>query len=309
MSKSSQGTRPKPKQPGSPRPLAARPSDRLTSTQRAAKEQTLALEARQRRTRTVGIGSIVLVVLVLASLIVVKLAGAGNSPTGASASSPAAGSPISTAITTRLTSIPLSTLNAAPRGGLITSPQAITDRVLRAVGKPELLYVGAEFCPICASERWAMYVALSKFGTFSPQPGRIHSAVRDGDIPTLTFYKTTYTSPYLTFTPVETTTNQPDGNYYVPLQKLSPAQLRLFESHTNGFPWLDFGGKRELTSVQYNPNDLEGQSFDDIASAIGNNSTPIGADIDASARVLVQTICSTMTGDQPAHVCSAVGHV
>ena len=309
MSKSTQATHAKTKQPESVRPVAmGRPVDR-TFAGRTAKGQALVLEARRRRNCQVGIGSIVIVVITLAAFVVVKLAGAGPSSTVGSVTSPAAGSSLSKAITTKLTSIPLRTLIQAPRASVIASPQAITDPMLRADGKPELLYVGAEFCPICASERWAMYVALSKFGTFSPQPGRIHSAVRDGDIPTVTFYKTTYTSPYLSFIPVETTTNQPDGSSYVSLQKLSPAQLRLFEAHTNGYPWLDFGGKMELTSVQYDPDDLEGHSFDDIVSSIGKNSTPIGADVDASARALVQTICSTMTGEQPAHVCSAVGRV
>ena len=161
----------------------------------------------------------------------------------------------------------------------------ISDATLTADGKPDLLYIGAEFCPVCATERWAMYVALSKFGTFSRQPGEIHSAVRDGDIPTLTFYNSTYSSPYLTFTPVETTTNQPEGNYYVSLQTPTAAQQKLWASHTDeSFPWVDFGGKMELSNAQYDPTVLEGVSFADIAKDIGNNSTVIGADIDASGQ-------------------------
>jgi hypothetical protein len=50
---------------------------------------------------------------------------------------------------------------------------------------------------------------------------------------------------------------------------------------------------------------LEGSSFDTIAGAIGNNSTTIGAAIDASADLLVRTICSTLTNGQPADVCSS----
>ncbi len=53
---------------------------------------------------------------------------------------------------------------------------------------------------------------------------------------------------------------------------------------------------------------LEGASFADIAKDIGNNSTAIGADIDASAKVLIQTICSTLSGNKPAAVCNAVGN-
>jgi hypothetical protein len=289
------------------------PANRSTAgrkyAQRQATKQQAALAARKNRNRTVGIASIVLVVVIVVAFVVAKVASSGGGGSSSSVSSPAAGTPIAASITSKLTSVPLSTLVAAPTSGLDTSPQSISDPPLKADGKPELLFIGAEFCPICATERWAMYVALSKFGTFSPQPGRIHSAVRDGDIETVTFYKTTYSSPYFTFTPVETTTNQPNGGYYVTLQTPTAAQLKLWEAHTSqSFPWLDFGGKEELTSAQYDPAQLEGVSFDNIASVVGNNHTAIGADIDASAKVLVQTICSTLTKDKPATVCSAVGN-
>jgi thiol-disulfide isomerase/thioredoxin len=89
---------------------------------------------------------------------------------------------------TKLQSIPVSTLAAAPTGGVITTPQSVNGSSLTSAGKPEILFIGAEFCPHCAAERWPLYIALSKFGTFSPQPGRIHSANEDGDVPTLTFY-------------------------------------------------------------------------------------------------------------------------
>ncbi len=274
----------------------------------AAKERAAALASRRRRNRVIGLGSIVMAVVVVAVLVAVWAGGGGRS-TGASETSPAAGTPIAAAVTDKLAAVPLSSLVAAPSSGTVAAPETIGDVTLTAGGKPDLLYIGAEFCPVCAAERWAMYVALSKFGTFSRQPGEIHSAVRDGDIPTLTFYNSTYSSPYFTFTPVETTTNQPDGNYYVSLQTPTAAQQRLWTSHTNqSFPWIDFGGKMELGNAEYDPAVLEGVSFADIAKDIGNNSTVIGADIDASAKVLIRTICSTLSGNQPAAVCTAVNN-
>ena len=38
---------------------------------------------------------------------------------------------------------------------------------LSSGGKPEVLYVGTEFCPYCAAESWSLIVALSRFGQFS----------------------------------------------------------------------------------------------------------------------------------------------
>ncbi len=37
----------------------------------------------------------------------------------------------------------------------------------RAARKPQVAYIGAEYCPFCASERWPMVIALSRLGTFS----------------------------------------------------------------------------------------------------------------------------------------------
>ena len=39
------------------------------------------------------------------------------------------------------------------------------ETALTEAGLPEMLYMGAEYCPFCAAERWAMVMALSKFGT------------------------------------------------------------------------------------------------------------------------------------------------
>ncbi len=298
MARSQKGSRGKTNRPGTPQHPVSRPK-KYTGRQAA-------LESRRRRNQKwLGFGSIAIVIVIVAGFILAKVTGLGSSP---SSVSPAAGSPVTAALTRKLTSVPLSTLAAAPTVALQASPQAITDPRLTAAGKPELLFIGAEFCPICATERWAMYVALSKFGTFSPPPGQIHSSVTDGDIQTVTFYKTTFTSPYFTFTPVETTTNQPSGNYYVTLQTPTAAQMKLWEAHTSqSFPWLDFAGKAELTAAQFNPALLQGMSFDQIASSVGNNSTVIGANVDGAAKVLVQTICSTLTNNRPADVCRAVG--
>jgi hypothetical protein len=40
-------------------------------------------------------------------------------------------------------------------------------RLARTSGKPIVLYVGGEFCPYSAAERWSPVVALSRFGAFS----------------------------------------------------------------------------------------------------------------------------------------------
>ena len=276
--------------------------------ERQAAKQQAAREARRRRTRTYGILAIALVVVIVAVLVIVKVAGGGSgSGSTVDQASPPAGTPIPAAMLAKLQSIPISTLTAAPTDGIVTTPQAVDDQALTADGKADLLFIGAEYCPHCAAERWPLYIALSKFGTFSPQPGRIHSANEDGDVPTLTFYGTTYTSPYFTFTPVEVYTNKLQGNGYAPLQTPTQAQLTLWEDTNGGtFPFLDFGGKKVLPSAQYLFTPLQNLPFATVAAQVGNNSTAIGATIDAGAAQLIRTICGSLSDNQPAAVCSAV---
>ena len=274
--------------------------------ERQAAKQQVAQEARRTRNRTYGIVAIALVVVLVAVLVIVKVAGGGSGPGTVDQSSPPAGTPIPAATLAKLQSVPVSTLTAAPTSGVVSTPQAVNGAALTADGKPELLYIGAEYCPHCAAERWALYIALSKFGTFSPAPGRIHSANQDGDVPTLTFYGTTYSSPYFTFVPVEVYTNKPQGNGYTTLQQPTQAQARLWQNTNGGsFPFVDFGGKQALLSAQYLYTPLQNLPFSDVAAQVGNNSTQIGANIDASAAQLIKTICGSLSRNEPTNVCSA----
>lgn len=274
--------------------------------ERQARRQQVALDAKRTRNRRYAIFTIALVICIVAVLVIVKVTGGVGSSSGVvDESSPPAGTPIPAATLAKPASVPVSTLNAAPTGGIVTAPQAGANPALTANGKPELLYIGAEYCPYCAAERWALYVALSKFGTFSPPPGRIHSANRDGNVPTLTFYGTTYSSPYLSFVPVEVFTNHPLGNGYTPLQTPTPSQQQLWQKSNGGsFPFVDFGGRQVLSGAQYSFTDLQNLSFAAVAAQVGDNSTTIGANIDASAAQLVKTICGSLSHGQPAAVCS-----
>lgn len=210
----------------------------------------------------------------------------------------------------KLTNIPLATLvGAAGSVQNLHAATPISGAPLTSGGKPEFLFIGAEFCPICATERWPMLVALSKFGTFT-NIQQTHSALQDGDINTISFYGSTYTSPYLTFVPYETTTNQPSGNGYKQLETPSQSAQALWAQYTQQgtVPFIDIGGKFVLTTAQYPDTELEGLSFNTIVSEIGDNNNTVGAAVDASATALTKYICS-VTGQQPAQACQTVVNV
>ncbi len=61
-------------------------------------------------------------------------------------------------------------------------------------GKPSVIFIGALSCIFCGENRWAMALALSRFGSF----GSLYygySALGDGDLPTIYFEPYNYTTP------------------------------------------------------------------------------------------------------------------
>jgi hypothetical protein len=103
-----------------------------------------------------------------------------------------------TDINVPLNSTELAVINDAPDSYFETAAQmylnqsltiSIGSQVYKAPhftvnGKPAVVYFGAISCKYCAENRWAMALALSKFGSFQ-QLFKGYSAIGDGDIPTI----------------------------------------------------------------------------------------------------------------------------
>src|SRR6266581_916085 len=181
-------------------------------------------------------------------------------------------------------------------------------------GKPEIFYAGAEYCPFCAAERWAVVVALSRFGTFSKLNQTTSSATDVyPNTPTFTFYQSTYTSQYIDFVAIEETTNQPDGSGgYTTLQTPTAEQQNLISkydgppylSSAGSIPFIDIGNQYVMQGANYSPDILSGHSWQDIAHDLSNSDLPVTKGIVGSANYLTAAIC-TATNQQPASVCKA----
>jgi thiol-disulfide isomerase/thioredoxin len=250
------------------------------------------------------------------ALAVVK---AGSAPGTATAASEGPTGAALHSLVADVTSVPASVLDTVGGGDLAADGMTkVNGTPLTADGKPELLYIGADFCPYCAAERWAMIIALSRFGTFSGL-STIHSSATDAypDTPTFTFYGSSYTSKYLSFVPVEETTNYRQGNSastsvpYVTLQTPTAAEQALANTYDPGsdgspIPFIDIGNKYVEVSnlAPYGPQDLTGLSWTQIAAALRDPSSAIAQGIDASANYLTAGICE-MTGNQPASACTS----
>jgi thiol-disulfide isomerase/thioredoxin len=269
--------------------------------QRIAAQQAAAKRAEARRRTVIAGGVVAVVVIVVVVIILTKTLGT-SSPQ--QAASPITGSPLPASVQSDVTGVPVSTLAAVGAGTVESgSFRAGSGSELTSGGKPEMLYIGAEWCPFCAAERWAMAVALGRFGTFSPLRG-IHSSSTDvyPNTATLTFYKTHYTSKYLVFTPVE---NQTVSR--TPLQNTTPSQQAVWDkfepnASQRGYPFISIGNKFIATAT-YNPQVLKGLTQSQIASDLHNASSPVAQGADGSANVFTAAICK-LTNNKPASVCT-----
>jgi hypothetical protein len=215
-------------------------------------------------------------------------------------------------VSSQVTGVPAATLDKVGKGAVPSFMQgkppfaAGSGATLTNGGKPEMLYIGAEFCPYCAAMRWSMAVALSRFGTLTPLHG-IHSAPSPESFPntaTLTYYKTGYNSPYLTFTPVENLTVT-----HAPLQNPTPEQNAIWakyepDPNTRGYPFIDFGNKVVMKGPIYDPGVLAGKTWSQIAAALKDPTSPIAQNVNGAANYITGAICK-MTNNQPSNVCSS----
>jgi len=275
------------------------------------REKIAAQRARERRAEIrnrvlLASGSVVVVIAVVVAFVLVKAnskapaSSGANGPTGAALAS----------VVSDTTGVPASTLNAVGAGAGVTGlPTSISGSPLASGGEPEVLYEGAEYCPYCAAERWSMVVALSRFGTFS-NLSTVHSSSTDQfpNTPTWTFYHSTYTSKYVTFVPVETLTNIPQGSSYTTLQTPTSQQQALvnkYDGSQGSIPFIDFGNKYMISGASYSPQLLAGKTWSQIASALKDPSSPIAKAVDGTANYVTAAICK-LTSNQPATACTSV---
>ena len=290
-----------------------------------AMRQAAARRAQMRNRLLLAGGSVLAVVAVVLALFLAK-AGSKNTPVA-----PPSDGPTGTAlagVVGQLTGVPASVLDAvgagsisrasvgsasASGGGYLTS---ITGPPLTSAGKPEVFYLGADFCPYCAAVRWPLIVALSRFGTFAGLR-TARSAITDGAgraepypaTPTWTFFGSRYTSQYLTFVPVELSTSVPDpkSGGYTSLQTMTAEQQDLAARYdpTEAIPFIDIGNRYiEMSSLPpFGPQDLQHLTWRQIAAALHDPSSTLAKGIDGAANYLTAGLCK-LTGNQPASACT-----
>jgi uncharacterized protein DUF929 len=223
--------------------------------------------------------------------------------------------PAPAALVAQVTSVPKSTIDRVGEGKFLGRlPRKVSGPPLRtAAGLPRVVYLGAEYCPYCATERWAMVQALARFGTFeglkittSAVTTPNGSAEIDPATATFSFRGATYTSRYLRFEAVE----QKDNSYKT-LDTPTAEQAHLaatydippYASVAGSIPFIDFANRYVITGATYDAGVLQGKTHDQIAAALRDPATDIAQGSVGSANVITATICK-LTANAPADVCN-----
>lgn len=202
-----------------------------------------------------------------------------------------------------ITNLPASEFDAVGQGTAKNLIQPVSGPALAGPsGKPEVFYFGAEYCPYCAAQRWALIVALGRFGTWSNLKTTSSSSTDVyPNTPTFTFHGATYASQYVDFVSVETQ----DRNQN-PLETPSAAEQALVSKYdtANSIPFVDLGNRYAFAGSMYLPDVLSGEDWQTVANQLQQSNSKQAQAILGSANLTTAAVCK-MTGDQPAAVCSS----
>jgi hypothetical protein len=260
-----------------------------------------------------------LVVVVIVAVMLVGVPGGKGSP----GPSPATGTyRLPASAVAAVEAVPVRALVGNARaqlgGGQVTAPEKLPPGAprLSARGHPEVVFVCAEYWRLCAAERWALVMALSKFGMFGNLAGTTSSS-RDASpsTPTFSFYGATYSSRYLTLVTRELETNRynPAAREYPLLQFPTQQEMRLisdwdvapYTTKTASIPFAYLGGGFILTGAQYDASAISRMKFPAAAKIMTSGKTAVSRLVEAAAGYLVGDLCA-LTHDQPRSVCAQV---
>ena len=177
----------------------------------------------------------------------------------------------------------------------------ISDRPLKqSSGKPLLFFMGAGFCPYCATERWAIVRALNNFGSWH---GLIETTSAGHDekylnIPTLDFSRAKYTSDYVDFIGRETA----DRNFE-PQQELDEKDYEIIDAFNPDqvIPFLLIDGRFMQVGSGYSPQLLEGMDHAKVMTEIENPVSSLSKAVKTETDIIVALICKSIAGG--ANVC------
>ena len=249
-------------------------------------------------------GIIAVIIIVVAALTLTG--GGGGGSTGAQLAQ-FDGQPVPQSVLAQL-AVPNNVSAAIYTGFATNFPTKANATKLAIGGKPEILYIGAEYCPYCAVQRWPLIIALMRFGTFNGLEYMTSSATDVyANTPTFTFANATYSSPYIVFVARELTTNKYNSSIggYPNLETLNASEQSIFAKYNPGgsIPFIDYANySTEVGGNFGDPTVIDGMNWSTIASKLHNPGSPQAQALVGSANLVTAQIC-IIDNNTPASVC------
>ncbi len=173
-----------------------------------------------------------------------------------------------------------------------------------------LLYMGADFCPYCAGQRWGLILTLLRFGKFAGLEYMLSSPTDVyANTPTFSFNKATYSSDYVALQAVEIR-DRNGGQLMKPTKQQkqitakfdSPPYTQVF----GGIPFIYLDGQYILSRPMLLPAALSGMDWQKAANTLANPQSPMFQKVMPRVNMLTAAICR-LDGGNPDAVCSAPG--
>jgi len=179
----------------------------------------------------------------------------------------------------------------------------VSKDAMRRGGKLFVFFMGAEYCPYCAAERWAIVRSLQKFGQWDGLKQTI-SAARDEpflNLPTYDFTKATYTSPHIEFVAREIKDRE-----FNPLQKLLKTEEKLLRKFNpkKEIPFLLIAGRFTQIGSGFTPKIFIGHTFRQTETELKKVESEIRKTIDDEANIISALLC---VSGLPPELCKEAG--
>ena len=179
----------------------------------------------------------------------------------------------------------------------------VSEEPMKRNGKLFVFFMGAEYCPFSAAERWSIVRGLQKFGQWNGLKQTM-SAARDEpflNLPTYDFTEATYTSSQIEFVARELKDRE-----FKPLQKLLRAEekfVRKFNPEKE-IPFLLVGGRFMQIGAGFTPKIFIGHTFRQTETELKKAESEIRKTIDAEGNIIAALLC---VSGLPPELCKETG--
>jgi Domain of unknown function (DUF929) len=189
------------------------------------------------------------------------------------------------------------------RPHVLNGQPALTER-----GKPVVMYIGASFCPYCATARWALEIALAKFGTMTDGPA-VSSSATDVDPRTASYglHGSHYTSSYFSWEAADAV-----GNGFPSRAEMTGQELTAYNrydkspytSYAGSIPFIDIDNRYLVLGSNASIAPLRGLTASEIRKDLSDPSSRVARAMDGAANYAIAALCS-IAGNSSAAICSA----